>query len=89
MRLFTLIDTFNMRATQFRAQRPPTTLIICGHQGGMQRALLCSYNHRNRTFSKETVVRLSKIVLDRITRVDRFSLALHRQDNDQKKGSDA
>ncbi|KAK7542641.1 uncharacterized protein J3D65DRAFT_664993 [Phyllosticta citribraziliensis] len=89
MRLFTLIDTFTMKATPFRARRPPTTLIICGQQGGMQRALLCSYNHRNRTFSRETVIRLSTLVLDRIARIDRFSLALRRQgDGPGKLGSE-
>ncbi|KAK8244067.1 hypothetical protein HDK90DRAFT_144170 [Phyllosticta capitalensis] len=81
MRLFTLIDTFTMKATPFRAKRPPTSFIICGQQGGMQRVLLCSYNNWNRTFRRETVIRASTLVRDRISRVDRFKLALGRQDD--------
>ncbi|KAK8218487.1 hypothetical protein IWZ01DRAFT_563890 [Phyllosticta capitalensis] len=84
MRLFNLIDTYTLRATPFRAKRPPTALIICGQQGGMQRALLCSYNCRDRSFSRETVIRMSTLVLERISRIDRFNLALRRQSGDHQ-----
>ncbi|GAW12858.1 hypothetical protein ANO14919_022290 [Xylariales sp. No.14919] len=76
---FTLIDTYAMTATAFRATRPPTTVIICGHEGGMQRAILCSYDWREGTFVREAVIRVKTLVLDRMFRVDRFRFALGRK----------
>jgi hypothetical protein len=35
-RLFTLVDTYSMTVTLFRATRPPVAVIICGSEGGMQ-----------------------------------------------------
>src|SRR5262249_10331566 len=43
-RIFTIIDTYSMTATMFYAYHPPTTVLICGQEGGMQRAVLCSYD---------------------------------------------
>lgn len=47
-----------------------------GHEGGMRRAALCSYNHNTQTFHRETIVRMPTKILDRMDRVDqvRFSL---------------
>ncbi|KAI3330638.1 hypothetical protein F4824DRAFT_504919 [Ustulina deusta] len=77
--VFTLIDTYAMTATAFRATRPPTTVIVCGHEGGMQRAVLCSYDWRESTFVREAVIRVKTLVLDRMFRVDRFRFALGRR----------
>ncbi|KAI9745848.1 MAG: hypothetical protein M1818_000529 [Claussenomyces sp. TS43310] len=71
-RLFTLIDTYTMTATVFVAERPPTTVMICGAEGGMQRAVLCSYEWQTQTFKRDTVLRMKTKVLDRMFRVDKF-----------------
>ncbi|KAF3058497.1 putative 3-hydroxyisobutyrate dehydrogenase protein [Daldinia childiae] len=78
-RPFTLIDTYTRTATVFYAVRPPTALIVCGQEGGMQRAVLCSYDWQRGTFSREAVVRVKTIVLERMFRVDRFRFALNRK----------
>ncbi|EKG21680.1 hypothetical protein MPH_00990 [Macrophomina phaseolina MS6] len=77
--IFTLIDTYAMTATCFYADRPPAAVIVCGQEGGMQRAVLCSYDWRTNTFARETVLRMKTLVLDRMFRVDRFRFALRRQ----------
>ncbi|KAJ3577586.1 hypothetical protein NPX13_g2982 [Xylaria arbuscula] len=77
--VFTLIDTYTMTATAFRAIRPPTVVLVCGREGGMQRAILCSYDWRDSTFVRETVIRVKTLVLDRMFRVDRFRFALGRR----------
>jgi hypothetical protein len=77
--LFTLIDTYAMTATAFRASRPPSTVMVCGHEGGMQRAVLCSYDWARGTFAREAVIRVKTMVLDRMFRVDRFRFALRRR----------
>jgi hypothetical protein len=77
-RLFTLIDTFSMTATPFYAYRPPSTVFLCGQEGGMARGVLCSYNWRNQTFYRETVIRMKSQVRDRMSTVDRFRFALRR-----------
>ncbi|GME32149.1 hypothetical protein GTA08_BOTSDO00421 [Neofusicoccum parvum] len=80
--LFTLIDTYAMTATCFYAERPPVAVMICGQEGGMQRAVLCSYDWRTQTFARETVLRMKTLVLDRMFRVDRFRFALRRRAHD-------
>lgn len=75
-RLFTLIDTYTMTGTVFAAERPPTTVMICGAEGGMQRAVLCSYEWQTQTFKRDTVLRMKTMVLDRMFRVDRFRFSL-------------
>ncbi|KAL1387662.1 hypothetical protein HDK64DRAFT_328493 [Phyllosticta capitalensis] len=75
-RAFTLIDTFNMTATAFYAERPPSAVVVCGREGGMLRGILCSYDWRSQTFCREAVVRMRTLALDRLFRVDRFRFAL-------------
>lgn len=77
--LFTLIDTFTLTVTSFYAKRPPSAVFICGQEGGMQRAVLCSYDWRSQTFTKETILRMKTLVLDRMSRVDRIRFALKRK----------
>ncbi|KAI1321549.1 hypothetical protein F5Y16DRAFT_405155 [Xylariaceae sp. FL0255] len=77
--VFTLIDTYSMTATAFRAARPPSTVIVCGHEGGMQRAILCSYDWKVGAFVREAIIRVPTLVLDRMFRVDRFRFALSRK----------
>jgi hypothetical protein len=78
LKTFTLIDTFTLTATVFQAERLPVAAIICGQEGGMQRALLCSYDPVTGAFCKETVVRMKTLCLERMPRIDRFRFAMRR-----------
>ncbi|GAP91995.1 putative 3-hydroxyisobutyrate dehydrogenase protein [Rosellinia necatrix] len=57
-RLFTLVDTGEMTVSIFSAERPPTVALLCGREGGMLRAVLCSWDFRNNCLFKETVIRM-------------------------------
>lgn len=76
--LFTLVDTYVMEATAFYAQRPPTVVMILGREGGMQRAALCSYDWRAQSFCREVVLRMKTVVLNRMSRVDKFRFMLQK-----------
>ncbi|KAJ6258195.1 hypothetical protein Dda_7114 [Drechslerella dactyloides] len=56
MRVFTLIDTYNMEITLFEAIRPPVCLFLCAAEGGMQRAIGCSYDWTTQTMYRETIL---------------------------------
>jgi hypothetical protein len=75
-RLFTLVDTYTMTVTLFEAARPPVAVLICGREGGMQRAVLRSYDWRTQTFCRETVLRMKTMAVDKMFRVDRFRFSL-------------
>lgn len=79
LKLYTIVDTFTMTATAFYAERPPTAVMVCGREGGMQRAALCSYDWQTQTFVRETVVRMKTLTLERMRRVDRFRFCLTRE----------
>lgn len=79
LKTYTLIDTFTLTATAFQAERLPVAAIICGQEGGMQRALLCSYDPVSRAFCKETVLRMKTTCLERMPRMDRFRFAMRRE----------
>lgn len=53
MRNFTIVDTFTMTATMCSASRPPVIVLLCGSEGGMQRAILCSYDWTSQTFYRD------------------------------------
>ncbi|KAL8937926.1 MAG: hypothetical protein Q9211_003444 [Gyalolechia sp. 1 TL-2023] len=78
-RIFTLIDTYTLTVTIFEAVRPPIGVVICGAEGGMQRALLCSYDWSTQTLYRESVMRMETIVLDQMARVGRLRLGLRRE----------
>jgi hypothetical protein len=82
-RLYTLIDTYSMEATLFWAEVPPTAVFICGSEGGMKRAMLCSFDWKTNSFVRETVVRMKTMVIDKMSRVERFRFALSRKDTFQ------
>ncbi|KAI1119938.1 hypothetical protein F5Y10DRAFT_145744 [Nemania abortiva] len=63
-RLFTLVDTGLLTVSIFSAERPPTVALLCGREGGMLRALLCSWQFENNCLFKETVVRMPTDVWD-------------------------
>lgn len=77
--VFTLIDTYAMTATAFHAARPPSVVLVCGQEGGMQRAVLYSYDWKRATFAREAVIRVKTTVLERMFRVERFRFALWRR----------
>ncbi|SCV30001.1 uncharacterized protein FFB14_02831 [Fusarium fujikuroi] len=78
MRIFTLVDTYNMELTLFEAVRPPVTLMFCASEGGMQRAIGCSYEWETQTMYRETVLRMPITALNRMDRVPRFRMGIQR-----------
>jgi hypothetical protein len=85
MRIFTLVDTHSMTVTLFEARRPPEVLLVCGSEGGMQRALGCSFEWTTSTFYKETVLRLETRVLGRMERIRRVRLGIQRMEKATKR----
>ena len=78
-RIFTLVDTYTLTVTMIEAERPPVAVVIAGAEGGMQRALLCSYDWATQTLYRESVIRLETLVLDQMSRVGRLRLGLRRE----------
>lgn len=56
--IFTLVDSGNLTVSIFQAKKPPTVALICGAEGGMLRAVLCSWRFANDCLYKETVIRV-------------------------------
>jgi hypothetical protein len=77
-KVFTLVDTYTMTVTMFRAARPPVAVLLCGSEGGMQRAVMCSYDWPTQTLYRETVLRMKTLVLEKMSRVDSLQLGLQR-----------
>lgn len=75
-RIFTLVDTNSMQMTLFEAVRPPVCVILCGSEGGMQRAVGCSYDWETQTMYRETVLRMPTESLDKMARVPRFRMGV-------------
>lgn len=75
-RIFTLIDTNTMTVTLFAAKKPPIAVLLCGAEGGMQRAIACSYDWSTKTCYRETVLRMESTVLEKMSRVSRFRLGI-------------
>jgi hypothetical protein len=78
LQIFTLVDTYSMTVTLFEAARPPTALVICGSEGGMKRAVGCSYDWTTGTLYRETVLRMPTTVLNRMDRVNKLKFGLTR-----------
>ncbi|KAJ9627151.1 hypothetical protein H2203_003612 [Taxawa tesnikishii (nom. ined.)] len=64
----------------FEAARPPVGMILCGSEGGMQRAVGVSYDWTSGTCYRETVFRLETPVIDNMSRIPRTKLGLKRPD---------
>lgn len=77
-KIFTLVDSCTQTVTMFAAVRPPVAVILCGEEGGMQRALLCSYEWTTQTLYRETVLRMETPVLDYMSRLGRFRFGMQR-----------
>ena len=72
-----------MTVTLFEAVRPPVAVVLCGEEGGMQRALLCSEDWTTGTLYRETVLRMETRVWDKTDTLARVRLGLKREDNRQ------
>ncbi|MCJ1353747.1 MAG: hypothetical protein MMC33_003734 [Icmadophila ericetorum] len=77
-KIFTLIDTGTMAVALLAAQRPLGALLLCGEEGGIQRALLCSYDWQTRTMYRDIVLGMDTTVVDRMHYVPRVRLGLRR-----------
>lgn len=69
---------FIRTVTLFEAERPPAVALLCGSEGGMQRAIMCSYDWPTQTLYRETVLRMETRVLEKMSRVARVSFGLRR-----------
>lgn len=69
-----------MEVTMFQAANPPIALLICGSEGGMKRAIGCSYDWTTGTLYRETVLRMPTPALNRMDRTDKIKLGLKRPD---------
>lgn len=81
-KVFTLVDTNTMTVTMFEAVRPPSVALLCGSEGGMQRAVLCSYDWTSQTLYRESVLRMETRVLEKMSRVGKLRLGLKRTARD-------
>ncbi|KAM3077360.1 hypothetical protein ACMFMG_006710 [Clarireedia jacksonii] len=79
MRIFTLVDTNTMSVMMFEAIKPPTSMLILGREGGMQRALLCSYDWTMGKCIRETVARVETTVLEKMSRVAKVRIGMRQQ----------
>lgn len=77
-RLFTLVDTGNMTATLFLAERPPVCFLMAGSEGGMKRVIGCSYDWTTETMYRETVLRIGTEFEDMMTRIGRVKIGFKR-----------
>lgn len=80
-KIFMLVDTCTLTVTLFSAIKPPVAVVMCGEEGGMQRALLCSYEWTNNTLYRETVLRMETRTYWRMNTVGRIRLSLQTRRN--------
>jgi hypothetical protein len=66
-----------MTVTLFKARRPPVALIIGGSEGGMKRALACSYDVTTGTLYREAVLRVPTQIVDKMSSLQRVRLGLN------------
>ncbi|KAF1917911.1 hypothetical protein BDU57DRAFT_555651 [Ampelomyces quisqualis] len=78
-RIFTLVDTGNMTATLFQAERPPVCFLMAGAEGGMRRIIGCSYDWSTATFYRETVLRIETKFEDSMKRISRVKIGFKRK----------
>ncbi|KAF2841612.1 hypothetical protein M501DRAFT_990109 [Patellaria atrata CBS 101060] len=75
-KVFTLVDTCTMTVILYVALQPPVAVLCCGQEGGMQRALLCSYEAGTGVLHRETVIRLESDVLNSMMKMGKVRLSL-------------
>ena len=60
------------------AVRPPVMALVAGSEGGMLRAVLCSYDFKTQTLFRESVVRMETPSIDRMSRISRVRFGFDR-----------
>ncbi|KAI1847079.1 hypothetical protein JX265_006727 [Neoarthrinium moseri] len=83
-KLFTLVDTGELSVSIFSAERPPTVALLCGREGGMLRAVLCSWQFENDCLYKETVVRMPSNVWNAATPKGWLKICLGTMDQERE-----
>ena len=78
-RVFTIVDTTDCTVSLIVAERPPVVALICGREGGMVRALLCSWRFENNCLYREYVMRMRSSVEDFTTPMDWLKVSLASQ----------
>ncbi|KAJ6036367.1 hypothetical protein N7540_000646 [Penicillium herquei] len=78
-RLFTIVDTGDMSVSVIAAERPPVVALVCGREGGMLRALLCSWRFETNCLYRECVVRMRSSIEERATPNDWLKISLASQ----------
>ena len=78
-RIFTLVDTGNLTVSIFQARKPPTVALVCGAEGGMLRAVLCSWRFANDCLYKETVIRVQTSTWEQTKLAGWLKLSLQSQ----------
>lgn len=78
-RLFTIVDTGDMTVSVIAAERPPVVALICGREGGMVRALLCSWRFEQNCLYRECVMRMRSSVENLATPNDWLKVSLASQ----------
>lgn len=78
-RLFTLVDMADMSVSIISAERPPTVALLCGREGGMVWAVLCSWRFETDCLFKETVIRVPSSVYEVAVTNDWLKLCLSTQ----------
>jgi hypothetical protein len=78
-RLFTIIDTGDCTVSLIATERPPVVALVCGREGGMARALLCSWRFDNNCLYREYVMRMRSSVVDLSPRNDWLKVSLASQ----------
>lgn len=70
--------TIHRTVAMFHASRPPVVALLVGSEGGMQRALMCSYDWTTQTLYRESVLRMDTRMLERMPRIGRVRFGLKR-----------
>ncbi|KAF8241489.1 hypothetical protein K440DRAFT_642222 [Wilcoxina mikolae CBS 423.85] len=78
-KIFTIIDTLTMTLHLIPAVRPPVVALICGKEGGMLRAVLCSYDWKTQTLFRQSVQRMETPSIDYIHRIARVRFGFERE----------
>ncbi|ETI27517.1 hypothetical protein G647_09708 [Cladophialophora carrionii CBS 160.54] len=78
LKVYTLVDTWNGLVTLFTAVRPPVAALLCGQEGGMQRAVMVSLDWKTGTLYRETVLRMPTVMLSKLWQIDRVKIGLKR-----------
>lgn len=77
--LFTIVDTGNLTVSVIAAERPPVVALICGREGGMLRAVLCSWRFENNCLYREGVMRMRSSMIGSSSPNDWLKVSLASQ----------